>query len=109
MGDWILQVGAGGLFVLGCLKLILDFLEKKRTSDLGLEGKKAGDLPPEYWQAKQRESITEVLKTLVLPLFQNQTEILGELRKVAQEQANATIKIQFTMDEIRKIVDRTMK
>jgi len=73
--DQLTQISVGGLFAIFVLREVFTFLKSRRTNGLV-----AGERSVEFWQQQHYVTISETLKTFVIPIMDKQTVILDEIR-----------------------------
>ena len=103
------QLGIGGVLAYLVLKEVFGFLlpilRGRNGTGTGTGTKStsvttaAGDYPAEYWQAQQRQAISEVLITVVVPILSSQTLILSKLEGLSVDMVS-TMKVM--MDRLER-------
>ncbi len=92
----VTQLGVGGIFCILTLREVFSYLRYR-----GRGNGAAGDKPTEYWRIEMRQAITETFTAQMLPVLNNQSAILRDIRD-AQQKANEGIAELVTLTRERR-------
>lgn len=80
------QLGVGGIFAILVIREVLGFLKERKTNGLDAGARRGG--------AQSERAVAETLKTMVLPILENQTIILRDLTHGQQRLTELIIELK---------------
>lgn len=80
------QLGVGGIFAILVIREVLGFLKERKTNGLNGGARRGG--------AQSEQAVAETLKTMVLPILENQTIILRDLTHGQQRLTELIIELK---------------
>ena len=89
---------AAVFFAVQILKAVLPLVTKPGTS--GATESTAASQSVEFWQRTNRDIVRDALAISVVPILAQQTQILQELKGMAQREDEAHVRAQSTIDAI---------
>ena len=100
----VYQVGIGGTLALLVLKEVFGYVKSVKLNGNGNGNGRSttsGDKPPEFWQMEFRRANTESLNATIVPILNNQTDILKEMAKSQHEMVTTNEHIAVMLDARR--------